>query len=279
MAIDYRIRYHFAPHPRSGTRSVAESGVEFVTRREDGTIHSAVIGTSLDTFALRSSCVLDFFEELERAVDKIGPDRQRPTQAGERTLARFCLVLAAFEAVWRGGTRAWPPPWFGKTPPDSADDLLALVPDDWVEDVAALGAAFAKRHSAWLGSADAVPNPVFAGSVEIGGADADLIANRCLWEIKTERRPGGMWLYQPLGYALLDYQNKYAVQGVGLLLPRHDAQISWPIEELITRLSGRGGLSLSDLRQRVRRIVEDQSAELREARLARILKKFEVDSP
>lgn len=279
IAIDYRIRYHFAPHPRSGGWTVAGLGAEYVTQREDGVPHPALIGSNLNAFALSSSCVRQFFEELEGVVQRISPHRRPPTQDEERTLARFCLVLAALEAVIRGGVRAWPPPWFGDALPDSAGELLNLVPDDWVEDAAALGAAFANRHPAWLGSAAAVLNPVFVASADVGGGDADLIADRCLWEIKTERRARGMWLYQPLCYALLDYGDEYGIQSVGLLLPRHDTQISWPIEELITRLSGQDGLVLSDLRERFQGIVQEHADELQKAQQARIVRKLGLAEP
>ena len=171
-------------------------------------------------------------------------------KAQERTLAPFCLVLAALEAVQRGGTRAWPPPYFGDTLPHSAADLLASVPDEWVEDAACLGTAFSARYPEWQG-ANAELNPEFAGSADIDGADADLIADGCLWEIKTTKRQGGQgaWLHQLLGYALLDYEDQYAIERVGLLLPRHNTQVSWPIRELIAAMSGRDDLELADLRE------------------------------
>ena len=114
-------------------------------------------------------------------------------------------------------------------------------------------------------------NPRFAGSRDVGGSDADFIAENCLWEIKTERRPGRSWLDQLLGYTLLDYEDTYAIDRVGVLLPRHDAQVSWPIRELIARLSGRNDLELGALREQFRTICEPIGEKRGAAILARIL--------
>ena len=207
-AIDYRLRYHFAITPPR--ELVAFPGALLVT----GTPHPLGGDRSIPgRFQLSKACVSGFLAALDQTVNAIAAHRQHPTDAEERTLARFCLVLAALEAVRRGGTRAWPPPYFGDALPDTASHLLALVPDDWVEDMAALGAAFSERCDSSRG-ADAALNPRFVGSVDIEGADADLIADGCLWEIKTERRRRGGWFHQLLGYALLDYEDQYAIDRV-----------------------------------------------------------------
>ncbi|MXZ46509.1 MAG: hypothetical protein F4Z08_05890 [Chloroflexi bacterium] len=191
-----------------------------------------------------------FFWDLHQSIDAIRPYKREPTNAEERVLARFCLVLAALEAVWRSPL-AWPPPWLGNAAPRNSAELLALVPDDWVEDAAALGEAFSGMHRDWRDT-DAFLNPVFAGSEDVGGADADFISQRCLWDVKTHKGRGarGAWLYQLIGYVLLDYENEYAIKRVGLLFPRHQTKIAWPIDELIARLSGNHKSHLPELRER-----------------------------
>ena len=291
MAIDYRIRYHFArllswdtwvedewpgavmgdlwrARDAGGTSSVwwrvrggrterleqrsdlrAWYGASFVVRSDDPW-DSGVAEES----RLSSACVAGFFVTLDRSIDKIAPHCRRPTDAEERTLARFCLVLAAFEAVYRAGV--WPPPYFGESPPESPEALLALVPEDWVADAAALGAAFAERYPSWHG-ADAVLNPEFAGAADVGGADGDFIADGCLWEIKTTKdRVKGRDLHQLLGYSLLDYEDEYAIDRVGVLLPRQNTQVSWPIRDLIAAMSGRDDLDLVALRRDFRGVCE-----------------------
>lgn len=126
-----------------------------------------------------------------------------------------------------------------------------------MEDAADLGPAFADRYSAWHGIS-ATLNPKFAGSTDIGGADADLITDGCLWEIKTTKQRGAQreWLRQLLGYVLLDYEDEHAIDRVGLLLQRQGTRFSWPVNELIAELSGRDDLDLTTLRVRFRRVCE-----------------------
>lgn len=255
--MDYRIRYHFAVTP--AREFVAFHGALLVIRPEEVKLPPPAIARAAliaEESKLTHACVAGFFEALDLTVDVIAPHQRHPDEAEERGLARLCLVLAAFESAFRN-PYAWPPPWLGDARPESAQELLALEPDDWVEDAAALGSVFAERYPEWHG-ADAVLNPNFAGSIDIGGADADLITDGCLWEIKTTkaRRAQGEWLRQLLGYVLLDYEDEHAIERVGLLLPRQSTRFSWPAGELIAELSGRDDLDLATLRERFRRICE-----------------------
>ena len=59
--------------------------------------------------------------------------------------------------------------------------------------------------------------------------------------------------------------DEYAIERVGLLFPRHGAQVSWPISELIAQLSDGDDLELLNLRQQFRTICEG----IREERAAR----------
>ena len=241
-AIDYRIRYHFSITPWH----------EFVAA------HGAWIATLARSFGLTNACVAEFVAALKGAVDEIAPDRRLPTEAEERTLARYCLVLTALEAVFRAGPATPPPQYYSGTWPKSAADLVNLVPDDRVKDVAALGAAFAKQYRSWQAAGDSVLNPNFAGSQDIGGADADLIVDGCLWDIKTTKRQDaeGKWLYQLLGYTLLDYEDEYSIERVGLLFPRQNTKAEWPVDKLIAEMSGRDDLELAELRKKCRAVCE-----------------------
>ena len=232
MAMDYRIRYHFALTP--GREFVAFPGALLVIRPGEVELPEVLEARAAlfdEDSTLTRACVSRFFEALDLTVEVIAPHQRRPDAKEERALARLCLVLAAFEAAFRN-PYAWPPPYLGDTRPDAAPELLALVPDDWVEDVATLGSEFTDRYSAWRGAL-ATLNPQFAGSIDIGGADADLISDGCLWEIKTTKQRGaqGEWLRQLLGYVLLDYEDEHAIDRVGLLLPRQGTRFDWPLSE------------------------------------------------
>lgn len=245
-------------------QGVSPEAVDRPTRIEIGPLPSdrvSLFSAGSTDWVPQDPVVPAVFLALEQAVEAIAPHRRIPGEAEERTLARFCLVLSAFEAACRSRhPSAWPPPYFGDDPPGSVDDLLALVPDDWVEDAAALGAAFARSHSAWQG-ADTALNPSFAGSEDVGGADADLIVDGTLWDIKTTKRQKarGLWLHQLLGYALLDYDDRHAIDRVGFVLTRQDTEVSWPIGEFIAAMSGCTDLELPDLRERMRQVCESGS--------------------
>lgn len=133
-AIDYRIRYHFAITP-----------IEDLWAFE-GALLVLGEGRSIPTrFQLTEACVGGFLTTLDLTVAAIAAHRRHPAYAEERTLARLCLALGALEAVARAGPVDWPPPYFGESLPETEEELLACVPADWVEDAAALSAAFVER--------------------------------------------------------------------------------------------------------------------------------------
>ena len=266
MAIDYRIRYSFAPTPVP--RLVAWRGAWAISDTPPSGVPPRVFDQVLDVLAdirwlvpqdapvLAGSVTADFFSQLQKTVARIAPHQRAPTPSEERRLARFCLLLAGFEGVSRAGI--WPPPFLRGELPTSTADLLSAVPDDWVEDVAALATAFSERYPEWRGTPAAL-NPTFTGSGDIGGADADFILDGCLWDIKTTKVPKGksIWIHQLLGFALLDYDDQFGIDRVGLLFPRQDTVAQWPLPKLIATLSGRSDLDLRSLRQRFRAIIAD----------------------
>jgi len=101
-------------------------------------------------------------------------------------------------------------------------------------------------------------NPLFAGSGEIGGADADLIAAGCLIDVKTTVDPKfskTRLLYQLLGYVLLDYEDAYRIRSVAIYLSRQALLVRWPLQPLVAMLVGGKAPSLSELRGSFREAV------------------------
>lgn len=101
-------------------------------------------------------------------------------------------------------------------------------------------------------------NPLFAGSGEIGGADADLIAAGCLIDVKTTVVPKfskTRLLYQLLGYVLLDYEDAYRIRSVAIYLSRQALLVRWPLQPLVAMLVGGKAPSLSELRGSFREAV------------------------
>lgn len=81
-------------------------------------------------------------------------------------------------------------------------------------------------------------------------AEADLIADRLLVDIKTTLAPknkAGLRpdalkaenVYQLLGYALLDYSNQYNIDRVGIFSARYGTLTVWPLERVTSLMSGR----------------------------------------
>jgi len=103
----------------------------------------------------------------------------------------------------------------------------------------------------------AVLNPTFDGSLDVGGADADLIVDGCLLEVKTTVDPRALpskVVYQLLGYVLLDYSNEFVIDSVGFYLARQAILVRWPLGELLTGIVGRR-VSLPRLRREFRTLL------------------------
>ena len=84
-------------------------------------------------------------------------------------------------------------------------------------------------------------NPTFAGSRLVGGADADIIVERTLFELKTSQQARPVdreHLWQILGYVLLDFEDAHHIKAVGFDFARHDVTRSWAVEELTGILAG-----------------------------------------
>lgn len=173
-------------------------------------------------------------------------------------LVRACYALALFTEVLRAGPLPGSP--LGLLPATATvDDLLALAGDGEVVDLLALTEA--ARES--LLPAVAIRGgplrlgPTFAGSLEVGGADADLIAGGLLLELKVqlgdktkdgrrcslERRT----LFELLGYLLLDYDDAYQVDTLGVYSARWRYLVTWPVGELLAELAG-GPVDLAEER-------------------------------
>ena len=97
-------------------------------------------------------------------------------------------------------------------------------------------------------------NPAFEGSYDVGGADADLIVDGALLEIKTTVRPeiNLNWIRQLLGYVLLDYSDSHQIKAIGLYMARQGILFQWELEDAIQRLSGDILADIRVLRERFR---------------------------
>ena len=211
-AFDYRLRYFWAETPLDYL--VAASGMRILdtqrifTRARDSVPDGFLELNYPDvpSAVTRVEPLLpEFADGLARTLAELAPVGRRLDDDADAVLCQHCYVLALFEQVFRAGPWINSPLYELKKDATLAD-LLALGSDPAIDDLRALSRLFYERHGE-LTERAAIPNPMFAGNVDIGGADADLIVENCLIELKTTTKPDferKVLLYQLLGYVLLD---------------------------------------------------------------------------
>lgn len=258
-AFDYRLRFYFAP--TRARRLIAWQGaVEAVAAHR-----------------LSASLCKSFFSSLDTEVRRCRPMQRLLNRRREEMLVRHCYVLALFEQIYRASAEIESPLWLLSNRATPAS-LLRLAPREAVHDLMKLSYL---AHSRWrpLFGNRAVLNPTFDGSVDVDGADADLIVGRCLWDVKTtvktiERR----WLYQLLGYVLLDYSDRHRIREVGFYLTRRSVFQKWSLGDLLRLLSGGtfNEFGLSALRRDFRRSLRTRKASAKNTISERLLRKDSI---
>jgi hypothetical protein len=215
-AFDYRLRFEFEVAQRA---YVAQAGLRALVRMR----------------VLTRETVEALWQQLDELLHRTQPWAKVLEEEDEARLGRLCVAMTWGEQLVRCGMV---PPILEERPKNLAQ-LLALVPTFWLDDLAGLVRLWRE------GSRDALPsgailNPTFDGSAWIGGADADLIVDGCLLEIKTSTKTGwsSEWIRQLLGYVLLDLSDQHGIESVGLYLARQGLLLRWPLPELLWELAG-----------------------------------------
>ena len=103
------------------------------------------------------------------------------------------------------------------------------------------------RHGAFF-----ISNPSFSGDFLVGGADGDWFIDDTLFDFKVVDKISAPWvrkvLMQLMGYLILDLDNDYQAQRIGIWLPRQATVKTWAIEEI---LGGDASKTLSKARRNV----------------------------
>jgi hypothetical protein len=159
--------------------------------------------------------------------------------ADEEHLVRLCYIAAHFEDIYRN-SRFVPGNWLAYIGADATlDDLVSEVPAFVVDDIrqqldrAARGPIGNLRT---LPAEQRICGPVFAGSDDVRGADADYILWGRLIDCKATIRPDRLdrdTVYQLAGYLLLDYDDTFGVDHVGLYLSRQGALVEWTVDDFL----------------------------------------------
>jgi hypothetical protein len=264
-AIDYRIRYAFEITPYQ--RLVAWQGALKLTTKVwesendtpfdwdtilDGTpLPVGISGNMLDIAEgpYPTRLVKAFFDNLDAVLKSLHPVGQQLEPEAEQILDRYCIVLTYFEQVFRSSAYLQGP-LMQPAMKRSVEELLALPADTWLDDLGALFNLFYNRYQELLNRPH-VLNPTFAGSGDVGGADADMVVDGCLIDIKTSISPQikADYLYQLAGYVLLDYADALHLNAVGIYMARQGILFAWPISTFLQKLTSDEDVSLAKLRQ------------------------------
>jgi hypothetical protein len=239
-ALDWRLRFLFTPRPDLTLAFVGAVRLNETRRRLLLELLGAV-GGRLQLWPDPSHAEAD---------PPLPPDVPGPAGLEEERLVRCCFALTLYTEVFRAGLL----PGSRLLTLDrtaTLEDLLALASEAEVADVLALADA-ARRELAPAVAARGEPlhlGPTFAGSRDVGGADADVIAGGLLLEWKAtlgpRRQSDGrrycsldlITLQQLLGYLLLDYQDEYAIDTLGLYAARYAYLVTWPAADLLAELA------------------------------------------
>ena len=195
----------------------------------------------------------DFFEKLEELTGRCNPAARRLIEVEEDELNRHCIVLALLEEVVRAGLRPNSQLAVGEFA--DAESLISIAQPHWLDDLRELSWKFYDEFNHLLTRAHVV-NPTFDGSVDVRGADADLIVDGTLIEIKTsvKQEIQSDWLWQLLGYVLLDYSDFHRIHSIGLYMSRQGILFQWDLDEAVGVLRSGNSISIEQLRGQFRKI-------------------------
>jgi hypothetical protein len=235
-AVDYRLRYYLDVSPAESL--VAYRGANTLMTR---------------AYLNSSQLPEEFFANLAILLKDAQPVGRLLENEAEANLARYCFALALFEYVVRKSTVH---DLLASSRPKTVEDILGMAKGIWIDDLCDISRRFYDTQSA-LFSMQFVLNPVFSGSGDVGGADADIIVDGCLIEIKTSIRPlvESQWLRQLAGYALLDYEDRYSIRSIGIYMARQGLMMQWPIQDYMRLLADDSGVTVESLRYEFRKVV------------------------
>lgn len=244
-ALDYRLRFYF---PQVGRRGQIEKLVCFQGAAiACGTTRKGISVRGNHDF-LSPELMSEFFSTLKQLLDQTQPQQSRLDKSNEEALLRYCVVMAALDFFFRVGYDSGSVLLI-PAPKVTLNELLSVAEAHWIDDLRVLSWQFYDKFSKML-SCPAILNPTFDGSGFIGGADADLIIDGCLVDIKTTVNPmKENWIYQLLGYVLLDWHDEYKIKEVAVYFARQAFLLKWNLNDILRELTGQPQPSLAQLRQ------------------------------
>ena len=234
---------------------------------QDKRRHSPTVGTAFDIrtrmmlgeFEPRRSASamgMDVFNHLlapllpngQHISDVLGDaflEAERLTRDGDDVDQDYASIIFAWcESLYRAGMRAIRSS-LGKrlSAARNVDEVYDSVPPLMLEDLARLRIVNQRQIKHWrlrmYQGAFFISNPSFSGDFLVGGADGDWFIDDTLFDFKVVDKISAPWvrkvLMQLLGYLILDLDNDYQAQRIGIWLPRQATARTWEIEEILGR--------------------------------------------
>ena len=197
---------------------------------------------------ISAQAITGFFRNLKEFLETTTPWAHHFSESDEKILARYCVILSLFEECFRTG--ATHDSILTTRQPSSPEELLNIAQQHWIDDLSEMSKKF-RDFLNMKPYQTAILNPTFAGSGYVGGADGNLILDSQMIDIKASIHPNiqGSWLYQTLGYTLLDYPNEYKINSIGIYMARQGLLLEWNADDLVKKLSGKTDLTLESLRK------------------------------
>lgn len=241
-AWDYRLRYLF--EVANPAAFVASTGAQMLHRSAHrGPPAIAGIRGELGRGWTELAAALG---ELTERVSPVGRALEPPD---ERRLSQLCGALALYEQLFRMG-RAGPgwerSPLVQAGPDIDLPALLGLVDPRLTDDLAAMTGLFVTERPTLLTARPVTANPTVARSGDLGGADADLIVDRLLLEVKVTANASlsQLVVWQVLGYLLADTDDTHRIRHVGFYFPRQGTLWTFGVPEFLRRLAGEQDVDL-----------------------------------
>jgi hypothetical protein len=186
-------------------------------------------------------------------INELRPWAHNLSDAHWIELSRLAGILARFEQFFRAGPVVLP--YLARPLREFRGDLnalaIALIDPPTQRDIESLSRTVIEDHLSISSATELDIGPTFAQSGPLGGADADLIYDGTLLDLKSTGAStviGRMDLWQLLGYLLADTDDTYGIQRVGFAALRRRRSIFWPSQELIDLLASGPSPPVADRR-------------------------------
>ena len=207
---------------------------------------ASILGVRLFTF-MYARLMKDGERIAEMLADSFREAENLMIQGTEEDKDRASIIFTWCEALYRAGLRAL----FSSLgerlhASKTVDDLFASIPPAMLADVSNLRAANQGQVEQWRTmirkGVEYTENPHFTGASLVGGADGDWFIDDTLFDFKVVDKISAPWvrkvLMQLLGYLILDLDNDYQAERIGIWLPRQAMIRTWEINKILGSRSG-----------------------------------------